>query len=516
MFEVFSRVRPTAGLRAFLLVTAASAALAGSGIAQTVATPDQQGVITAARLSDVFADITKRVEPAVVSIDVKGRTPEIATRGEGAAPAQPDDIMDFFRRQMPRRPLQSVGSGFIIDRSGHIVTNAHVVDDAVRITVRLDTGEEFPAQVLGTDVETDIAVLKIDANRDLPFARLGNSDRVRVGEWVLAIGSPFGLSRTVTAGIVSQVQRETAATTAFQKFIQTDAAINRGNSGGPLVNIDGEVIGVNSQIATQTGDYNGVGFALPSNETKFVVDQLIANGRVKRGYLGVYLETVKPEFAKVYNMGDQRGAIVIDVPLPNVPAARAGMKPGDVILAFDGTPVGSAKELIAKVSSTPPEKPVTVDILREEGSNLVRKSLTMQLGERPTVERESSTSSENLDRRKLPVDGAAEAAKPFGLTLIELTPQLATTYKLTGQKGLVVKEINPDSYIAEVKLATGSDALGEGDVIQRINRVSVSDPTAFAAEAAKLKKGDPVVLHVATFDRQSRSSTLKIVQFTVQ
>ncbi|HKX82703.1 MAG TPA: trypsin-like peptidase domain-containing protein, partial [Pyrinomonadaceae bacterium] len=240
------------------------------------------------KLSVSFAGIAKKVEPAVVSIDAKGKMPEAAAPRSQAAPNDSDDVMDFFRRQLPRRPSFSVGSGFLVDKAGYVITNAHVVDEAVKITVKLESGEELPARVVGSDDETDLAVLKIEANREFPFVKLGDSTKAEVGDWVLAIGSPFGLAKTVTAGIISQTNRQTAYSSAFQKFIQTDAAINRGNSGGPLVNMDGEVIGINSQIATTTGDYNGVGFALPSNEASYVYEQIVKSGKVKRGYLGVY------------------------------------------------------------------------------------------------------------------------------------------------------------------------------------------------------------------------------------
>ena len=193
------------------------------------------------------------------------------------------------------------------------MTNFHVVDDSSKITVSLPSGEEYIAKIIGTDEETDLAVLKIEAGRDLPFIKFGNSDKARVGDWVLAIGSPFGLTKTVTAGIISQTNRETPSGNAFQRFIQTDAAINRGNSGGPLVNMKGEVIGVNSQIATSTGDYNGIGFALPSNEASNVYKQILQNGKVRRGYLGVLLDSVKTEFAKVYDLPEAKGAIITEV-----------------------------------------------------------------------------------------------------------------------------------------------------------------------------------------------------------
>ncbi len=486
-----------------------------ASIGITNAQAPANGAATPAQLSDLFAEIAKKVEPAVVSIDTKGRVPEVTTRRQPGTPAQPDDaddIMEFFRRQMPRRSAQSVGSGFIVDSKGYVITNAHVVEDAIRITVKLDSGEELPATVLGLDDETDIAVLKINAGRELPFVRLGDSDKARVGEWVLALGSPFGLSKSVTAGIISNRQRETAVSSPFQKFIQTDAAINRGNSGGPLVNLGGEVIGVNSQIATSTGDSNGVGFALPSNETKYVFDQIVQNGKVKRGFLGVLLDSVKPEFAKVYGMGETRGAIITDVRAAVGPAAAAGLKAGDIIVEFDGKVIQSAQDLIAKVASTSPDRAVNVSVLREERNELTRKTVNFKLGERPP----RTEVAENPDRKPLPIEPKTEPAKPFGLTVVSMTPELAATYKLEGQSGVVVKEINPESFITDVKLSNGVDALGEGDVILRFNRISIANEKAFADATEKLKKGDPVVLHVMTFDPRSRVSQLKIVQFTVQ
>ena len=290
-------------------------------IGSAVAQPD--------KLSKSFSEIAKKVEPAVVSIDTKSKSQPTAVRGAVPQPggnADGNEVMDFLRRQMQQKPVHAVGSGFIVDKAGYIITNAHVVEDASRITVKLDSGEEFIAKVVGTDDQTDLAVLKIDAPMDLPAVKFGDSDKAEVGDWVLAIGSPFGLAKTVTAGIISQKQRETPFATAFQRFIQTDAAINRGNSGGPLVNIDGEVIGVNSQIATSTGDYNGIGFALPSRMTENVLSQIVKNGKVRRGYLGAYLDSVKAEFAKVYGLKNARGAIITDVRDTASPAAVAGLK----------------------------------------------------------------------------------------------------------------------------------------------------------------------------------------------
>lgn len=465
------------------------------------------------RLSASFAEVTKIVEPAVVNIDTKGKVPEITARG--TTPGQkdnPDDILEFFRRQMPQRPSYAVGSGFIVDKSGYILTNSHVVEDASRITVRLDSGEEYVAKVIGTDEETDLAVLKIEAGKELPFVRLGNSDQAQVGDWVLAIGSPFGLARTVTAGIISQTKRETPYGSPFQKFIQTDAAINRGNSGGPLVNMNGEVIGVNSQIATSTGDYNGIGFALPSNQAFSVYKQIVQNGKVRRGYMGVALDSVKAEYAKVYGLPDAKGAIVTDIREKQGAAAKAGLQAGDVIVEFNGQKIENAQDLIAKVADTAPERSVNLVYLRETGERLERKTASVTLAERTT----NSRAADDEERKPLPVNGVKEEAKPFGLTLSEITPSIAASYKIEGQKGLLVKEINPASFIADVKSATGEDALGTGDIIQRINRVTVTDLKSFNEVARNLKAGDAVVLHVLSSNRRTRSMELKIVQFTVQ
>lgn len=459
-----------------------------------------------------FAEVAKKVAPAVVNIDTKSKVSQAVAKGT-PAPSGSDDIMEFFRHQLPLRPVYSVGSGFIVDKSGYIITNEHVIENAAKITVKLDSGEEYPARVVGTDDQTDLAVLKIETGRDLSFVKFGDSDKAEVGDWVLAIGSPFGLSKSVTAGIVSQTQRQTPYATAFQRFIQTDAAINRGNSGGPLVNLDGDVIGINSQIATSTGDYNGVGFALPAREASYVYGQIVKNGKVRRGYLGALLESVKAEFAKVYGLSDSKGAIITDIKDKLGPAAVAQLQAGDVIVEFNGQRVDSAQDLIAKVAATTPDQTVAIVYLRENGANLEKKTASAKLGERPTVDRAMDDPGE---RRKLPLDRTSAEQKPFGLTLNEVTPALAATHKLEGQKGLLVAEINPASFIADVRNSNGNEALGAGDLIQRINRVSVTDLKSFGQIVAKLKVGDPVVLHVISYNPAQRSPELKIVQFTVK
>ena len=485
--------------------------LAFAAVSLRAQTPvNQAKTVAPEMLSASFAEVAKRVESAVVNIDTKGKVPEVTAKGEKPE-GNLEDLLDFLRRQQ-RRPSSAVGSGFIVDKSGYILTNYHVVEEASRITVRLASGEEFQAKIVGRDEGTALAVLKIEAGRDLPFVKLGDSEKARVGDWVLAIGSPFGLSQTVTAGIVSQVKRETPYTFQFpKKFIQTDAAINRGNSGGPLVNMDGEVIGVNSQIATSTGDYNGVGFALPSNEAAYVYRQILQNGKVRRGYLGVNLESVKAEFAKVYGMADAKGAIVTNVADRQSAAAKGGLEAGDIIVEFNGAQILSAQDLISKVASTTPDESVNLVFLRENGDRLERKTIVIKLGERLVAK----SLGEIDDPKKLPI-GPKEEEKPLGLTLVEITPQIIETYQLGVQKGLLVKEINPTSYIADVKGSNGREALNEGDLIQRINRVSVTNLKTFNDVASRLKAGDAVVLHVLSFSRSTRRPEQKIVQFTVQ
>lgn len=458
-----------------------------------------------------FAAIAERAEPFVVSIEAKGRV-AAAIPPTAGKPDADDDVLDFLRRQAPQRPVYHVGSGFIVDKAGYIVTNNHVVSESARLTVKLDTGEEFTARVIGVDDETDLAVLKIDAGRELPAAKFGDSDKMKVGDWVLAIGSPFGLAKSVSAGIISQTQRDTPGASAFQRFIQTDAVINPGNSGGPLVNMQGEVIGVNSQIATQTGEFSGVGFALPSHEAARVYEQIVANGKVSRGYLGAYLDSVKSEFAQVYGLGDLRGAFITDIRDKSGPAAMAGLKTGDIIVVFNGNAIKSAQDLIDKVASTPPDRTVTIEYLREVGDKLEKKVVSVKLGERPSV---SAAIGDN-DGKVLPVDGRAVPKKPFGLTLSTVAAAGEKYKVFEGNPGLVVTDIDPESYITDVQGSAGVQALSRGDLIQKINRFPVANAGAFASFVSKLKVGDPVVLQILVYNPALKRMQTGLVQFTVK
>src|SRR5947207_2773634 len=385
-------------LRGWIVAMGVVCVLAGVGIGAILAgrpAVAQDGSQAAARgpeaLSASFVEIARRVEPAVVNIDTLQSSPDVAeTDNEDKADRTPGNpLYDMLRRQ-PQRPTRGVGSGFIIDAKGYILTNQHVIDGASRITIGLQTGERFRGKVIGVDSETDLAVIKIDVGREPPVMKFGDSSSIQVGDWVLAIGSPFGLEQTVTAGIISKKERDSQTFTNFQRFLQTDAAINRGNSGGPLVNMRGEAIGVNSQIATLTGDYNGIGFALPANETKFVCDQILTGGKVKRGYLGVTLESVRGEFARVYGLPDAKGAVVADIQPDDrngqpTPAAKAGFQINDVIVEFNGQAVQDSQDLIAKIAGSPVGETVTLGFIRNVDGKLDRRTVTVTLGERPAL-----------------------------------------------------------------------------------------------------------------------------------
>jgi serine protease Do len=509
-------------LRVWIAALAAACLVVGASVGALLAGRNvvAQGGATAAQvarapeaLSASFAEIASRVEPAVVNIDTVTAA-EAAGKGgdddedskEGNDNNSNNPLMDMFRQQM-RRPSRGVGSGFIVDPKGFILTNKHVVEDATRITVRLQSGEILRGTVVGVDQLTDLAVVKVNAARELPTVRLGDSDSAQVGDWVLAIGSPFGLDQTVTAGIISTRERQTPLSTNFQRFLQTDAAINRGNSGGPLVNMRGEVIGVNSQIATSTGDYNGIGFALPSNEASFVYRQLAEAGKVKRGYLGVYLDTVKAEYARVYSLAEAKGAIITD--LREGPAQKAGVQVGDIVVELNGQPVANSQDLINRVASTPVGQTINLAYLRDVNGKMERRTVSLAVGERPLTAAEGTGPVEGGKPAATKKTGAAGGDKPrLGLTLSELTPQLAGERGLKNVRGLLVKEVDPSGIAADAEIH-------ENMVIQKVNRVAVNTLADFERVVGGLKFGDAVVMNVAVSlgDGTVRQT---IVQFTFQ
>jgi len=510
-------------LRVWIAALGAACLLAGIGLGAmlsgrpTVAQNDLQIAHAPEALSASFAEIARRVEPAVVNIETLTASTEVNDKDNEDKDDQSSNnpLLDMFRRQA-RRPSRGVGSGFIVSPKGYILTNEHVVEGSSRIIVGLQNGEKYRGRVIGIDEETDVAVVKIDVAQDLPTVTLGDSNAAQVGDWVLAIGSPFGLDQTVTAGIISKKERETPFFTNFQRFLQTDAAINRGNSGGPLVNMRGEVIGINSQIATSTGDYNGIGFALPATEANFVYRQIVSQGKVRRGYLGVTLESVKEEYARVYGLSEARGAIVMDVqPTKDgepTPAAKAGMQSNDVITEFNGQPVLNAQDLIEKVAASPVGESVNFTFLRDRDGKLEKMNANVVLGERPKLQQ----LSELDDATVKPMEKESDKGNGLhlGLTLSELTQQMITDKHLTGVRGLYVKDVDPNGLAAEVRVTGGQQALNEGDVITRINRLPVTTLGDFQRVVSNLKAGDPIVLQVSRFVRDR--VVTRIVQFTYQ
>jgi serine protease Do len=443
-------------------------------------------------LSNQFSQIAKQLEPSVVNINTEST---IKTQRRRRANPNDDDANpfdDFFDRFFGGQGgpggggggairERSLGSGVIVDPKGYIVTNRHVVEKADRIRVKLQDdppGLVRDAKVVGSDQETDLAVIKIESDKPLPTARLGNSDGMQVGDWVLAVGSPFGLQETVTAGIVSAKGRNIVPNRQFQSFIQTDAAINPGNSGGPLVNMAGEVIGINTAILTDTNAYAGVGFALPSNTVVQVYNQLVGpDHRVARGSIGIMFNAVEnPAIARVYGTGS--GVTISDV-TPGSPAEQAGLKVGDTIVAIDGKPVKNGDELVADIAARKPSSKVTVGFIR--GSKKQEATVTV------------------TDRAKLfaarlgdEEEGSAEASpkeSKLGVNVRSLTQEMADRLDVPAGKGVIVQDVKPGSFAEDVGLT-------RGDIILEINRETVNSEEDFSRVSGTLKSGQDVVFLV--------------------
>ena len=424
-----------------------------------------------------FADLAERLTPSVVNIST-------ATMVEGQPgfempqfpPGSPFE--EFFkefneRGQGQTRRAQSLGSGFIIDESGLVVTNNHVIENADEITISLADDTRFRAEIVGRDSKTDIAVLKFDPEDvELTAVSFGDSDALRVGDWVLAIGNPFGLGGTVTAGIVSARGRDIGSG-PYDDYIQTDASINRGNSGGPLFNMDGEVIGINTAIFSQTGGSVGIGFAISANLATNVVDQLTEYGRTRRGWLGVFIQEITPEIAESLGLDGTDGALVSAV-TEQGPADLSGIEAGDVILAFDGKPIDRMRDLPRIVAETPVEKSVKVDVVRN-GETI---SLDVVLGELEQAEN-GGLLSQNRD--EAPEEQQTVTLASLGMTVQTLTPQLAEEFGLNEEaSGVVITEVIANSPAAD-------NGLQPGDVIKRLGqkRVATSEELEAGIEAAR-------------------------------
>ena len=452
-----------------------------------------------------FSTIVNRVEPAVVNIATTQvlerkqfkRRPQPKGHMQPLDPDQQDDPMqDFFdrffdgRQDAPPQAERSLGSGVIVDKRGYILTNNHVIENATKIQVQLNNDTaRYTAKLVGADDDTDLAVIKIDVNKDLPTAKLGNSDGVQVGDWVLAIGSPFGLQATVTAGIISAKDRGgLGLAKQFQRFLQTDAAINPGNSGGPLVDLAGQVIGINTAIITGSRGYEGVGFALPSNTAINVYDQLVANGRVTRGSIGVqFQEELGTNPITLKSLGAPYG-VVIEMVEPGGPAEKAGLKAGDVITTVNGQPVKSGNDLVNPIAQAAVGSKVKLNYVRDGA----QKETTATVGDRTRV---FPTAAGRLS------DQPGEAApSEFGLRVENLSADRAQRYGLEGLKGVVVTDVDPASF------ASDDLGFGRGDVISEINHMPINSLDDYTKAISKLKPGASVVFKV--FRRQDSDKTL--------
>ena len=442
-------------------------------------------------LSNGFSNIVTRVEPAVVNISTTQVFEAPKNKGKNNAP---QGFQDFFNRFFNQDPNQgkgqdaerSLGSGVIVDRKGYVLTNDHVIDGATKIQVGIDGDQtKYTAKVIGIDKQTDLAVIKIDANRPLPTARLGNSDGSKVGDWVLAFGSPFSLSGTVTSGIISAKDRQGIGQ-QFQNFIQTDAAINPGNSGGPLVNLAGEVIGINTAIYTGSRGFEGVGFALPSNTAISVYNQLVTQGHVTRGSIGVKFQEDQTDNPALHKALGVSNGVVVEWVAPNSPAAKVGMQAGDVITHINGKSVQVGADLINPIVQTPIGHPVQLTYFRNGKSSNVAV----------TVADMSKTFPDQGANEDPGPGGISAEAEPvtFGLHVEPLTAEIAKHLGMSAsQTGVLVGGVDPATFAEDL-------TFHQGEVIVEINHAPVNNMTDYKREIAKLKPGGDVLFKVVFGD----------------
>jgi serine protease Do len=435
-----------------------------------------------------FADLAAKVSPAVVTISSAHK---VEASGDGT-PDLPFDFPkgspfeEFFRhfreRQRHAQPdhVMALGSGFIIDPSGYVVTNNHVVEEATDIKVTLSTGQEYTAKLIGTDAKTDLALVKIEAPTRLPSVSFGNSDRMRVGDWVMAVGNPFGLGGTVTTGIISARGRD-LQNGPFDDFLQIDAAINQGNSGGPTFNLAGEVVGINTAIASPNGGSVGIGFAIPSNLAKPVIAQLESHGSVERGWLGVGIQPVTPEIASALGLDKPLGALVSQVE-PRSPAAAANLRKGDVIIAYNGQPVENLHDLTRLVADTPAGKRADVVVWRDKSKATLHVEIAKQ---KPNQE-------EAADEAPAPADADGTDVKALGATLAAITPETRQEMEIPDNvDGVVITDVDNDGSAAE-------EGLRPGDIIEQVGQKHVHTPAEVGeiVSAALAAKQDAVLLLV--------------------
>ena len=419
-------------------------------------------------MEEAFSTVAGRVMPAVVNVST---TPK---RGAATGTEEAEKFREFFGeefferyfRRRPREESRASGSGVIVDANGYILTNNHVIENAQDIIVRLSDARKFTAKLVGSDPKTDLAVLKVDVAAPLPVAELGDSDRLRVGQWAIAIGNPFGLDRTVTVGIISATARTRVGVATYENFIQTDASINPGNSGGPLLNLDGRVIGVNTAIVASG---QGIGFSIPINMAREVMRQLITSGRVVRGWLGVVIQELNDQLAASFGAREKEGVLVADV-MRGGPADTGGLRVGDIIVEFDGTAITEVPELQRRVAAIAPGRGVPVRVIRDRAPI----ALTVKVGEMPADD---------------VVPAAQSSDETWGLTAEALTADTARRLNLNVARGVLV---------TDVAMGSPAEAAGlrRGDVILEVNRRHVADMTALRHELDALKPGDTVPIYV--------------------
>jgi serine protease Do len=463
------------GIAALLVTTAlvgGGYVIRGSAAEQPAPPPVNASVMSPTTFSQVgFADLVDKVKPAVVNIatteKVKKSSPEDMPQFPPGSPFA--EMFKFFQQQQEQNsgPKQALGSGFIVDPSGYIVTNNHVIDKANKITVTLDNGKTYPATLKGRDEKTDLALLKIDAPNPLPYVAFGNSDQARVGNWVVAVGNPFGLGGTVTAGIVSAHDRD-INDGPYGGFLQIDAAINPGNSGGPLFDQAGNVIGIDTAIYSPNGGSVGIGFAIPSNEAKTVIAQIRDHGSVKRGWLGVQMQPLTDTLAKAVGRPNTDGVMVDEV-LPNSPAEKAKLQQGDVITTFNGKSIKAPRDLALDVADVNAGQTASLTVWRSGSEHTVKVTIGTQAKEKQTAQKGHD----------------AHDAAPVGMALSALSPEARSALNLKDDaKGVVVSRVKPDSKAAE-------SGIRAGDVIVRVADAAVSTPEQAAAkihDAQKAKK----------------------------
>lgn len=442
-------------------------------------------------LATEFTQLAKQLEPSVVHI----KTDYVSSLGDGEEEeGELDQFQRFFRgpNGAPSRPFkrEAAGSGFIVDPKGYILTNHHVIENAehIRVTLPHDSSE-LRAKLIGFDRETDVAVIKVEPRKPMQAVRLGNSDSVQVGDWAIAIGSPFGLEATVTAGIVSATGRDLDTALQFQKFIQTDAAINPGNSGGPLLNIRGEVVGINTAIATENGGYQGIGFALPMNLAVGVYNSIVKNGKVTRGSIGIGWDK-RSQATTLKALGFQRGLLVERVE-PEGPAAVAGVQQDDVILELNGKPINGGDDLVAIVASAPIGSEVSLTLDRS-GQRIQKR---VKVEDRSVVFKNDGRFQEPEAPKK---PTAVEPAKSvFGISIRALSAARKSAAGIEG--GVEITRVEPASFAEDVRLV-------EGDIIVSINRQPIRTPDDLKAIQAKLRAGDPVAFRVMRQDPANRAA----------